>query len=304
MRHLHRLITTTCLLISLNASASSVFVEPLYWQAREPYDWASVNNMNSTNHEATYKTLNFDFKPGIRFGGELGKDDFGTRASYTYYHTDNGAAVTGSSIASGLLGARIALLAVTNGVYTAEQAEFNINYNIVDWDVNQKYQITDSVMIRPSVGLRGGTIYQTLVTHLQGSISVKETAENNFKGIGPKVGIETKIDLHKAKDYNVYFFGSFTPAYLWGQWHLSDHLVHIVPSTSADIDIDIDNRDFGSLSLQGVLAIGVDYKNMSLSLNYELQDWYNQLQFFDNGTGGHDNDLYFHGLSLNFNMRL
>ena len=60
--------------------------------------------------------------------------------------------------------------------------------------------------------------------------------------------------------------------------------------------------------LQGFMGFGLDFdlqgkcSHLSFKLGYEIQDWFNQYQVFDNGTGAHNNDLLLQGLTLD--MRL
>ncbi|HSW71370.1 MAG TPA: hypothetical protein VLH77_05265 [Gammaproteobacteria bacterium] len=54
----------------------------------------------------------------------------------------------------------------------------------------------------------------------------------------------------------------------------------------------------GALSFQAKVGANFDYKKFSMSLTYEMTDWLNQLQIYDDNTGTHTNDMTLQGLSF------
>lgn len=300
MRNDYRFIMLPILLLFFcmsTAHAVEVFVDTLYWQANESIDWASVNNDNATNQQITYKSSSFNYQPGIRLG--LGyKGNWNTLFYYTRYYTSTTAAITGADITSGFLGARLALLPVVGGRYQAEQLDFTIDYHMLNWDFGKPFHINQVLALEPIVGLQAGVINQAINTHLQGSIAVNEYVKNNFSGVGPKVGISTTINLLNINNYQLSFYTAFATAYLWGQWTLSDFVYHQPRSAGSDVNVKLSDRDFGALALQAFIGGEFDYKQLSAKLGYEIADWFNQVQEFDNATGAHNNSLVLQGLTL------
>src|SRR5689334_942677 len=99
MRYLYRTLALFCLLFSPGAWAWNLFVEPLYWQVTETDDWAYLNNLSSTNQVITYKTISFNYKPGIRFGvGYEGNWD--TNLYFTNYYTNTKDSAAGNVVSS------------------------------------------------------------------------------------------------------------------------------------------------------------------------------------------------------------
>ena len=152
-------------------------------------------------------------------------------------------------------------------------------------------------MLRPIIGLRGGWIDQSIDTAFQGSQSVTENIKNDFTGIGPKVGIDGKLTVAGDDDYQLNVVANFASAYLWGHWDIKDVLYD---SNGRMIDIATKDRHEGELALQALLGVSLDYKQLSVKLGYEINDYLNQMQIFDDASGGHKNDLILQGVTLRF----
>lgn len=302
MRYLYRLIILSCLLFSSSAYALEFFFDVLYWRPTEAVDWVLSNNLNATNQNITYKTISFGFEPGFRVG--VGYEcDWDTKFYYTRYYTKATDSARGN-LTSAFLGGKLAQTVPTNPTnffYQTGQINFTIDYNIFDWDVGKRFYPNELLMLHPLVGLRGGWINQTTNSSFQGLHSVTENIKNNFSGIGPKVGIEGKVTFLRKDDYHFNLIANFTTAYLAGHWTINDILNDNAPRT---IKIDVASRNFGALAMQGLLGLNLDYKRFSMNLSYEINDWFNQCQIFDDATGPHNNDLILQGvtLSLSYNF--
>lgn len=292
MRYLHRALILFCLLISPAAFAFKVFVEPLYWQATEADDWAYLNNNNSTTQLITYKTVSFNYKPGIRLGfGYEGAWD--TNFYYTNYYTNFKDSVTGNVVSS-YIGATEAK--PSGGYfYNSGQVNFSIHYNIVDWDFGKAFEVTNWLGLHPLIGLEGGCINQSINSAFQGSVSTSEDITNKFTGVGPKLGLATKLTFFRREPYQLSLLAIFATSYLMGHWTIKDNVVTTNPTARV---VNVPSRNMGALSFQSKVGANLDYKKLSLSLAYEMTDWLNQLQIYDDNTGTHTNDLTLQGLSL------
>lgn len=280
------------MLFSYNCYAWDFFLDAIYWKTTETVDWASTNNLSTPHQIITYKTLEFDPDPGFRVGlGSRGAWD--TKLYYTWYYSKATDSASGN-INSGFLPGRI-VESFNNFFYTAAECSLAIDYKMIDWDLGKSFYITNRLMLRPLLGLRGGWINQTINSNFHGQISVSENITNNFSGIGPKAGIESALVFWRKNKYNFSLSTDFFASYLWGNWKINDTLQDKTPTIFTTT---VGNRNLGALTLQALVGVTLDYKYFSMKLGYEIADWFDQYQVMDDGTGAHDNDLIFQGLSL------
>lgn len=300
MRHYFKFITLTGLLFSSSTYASSeVFVAPLYWRATETLDWVHTNNLDPSNLLIGFQAVKYNFDPGFRVG--LGYEgDFDTRVYYTQFKTE-GLDWANGNLTTGFLGGRLSQTIPATTFYQTGQAKFKINFNMIDWNIGKQFQVTKSLMLHPIVGLEGGTIRQQFDTNFQSQpLSITERVRNNFAGFGPKAGIESKLVFLSINDFNYSLVADLSTSYLWGKWHITD-----IEQTSSmgSVIVNVAPRNFGALSIQGLIGASMNYNNLSIKLAYELSDWFNQCQIFDDETGTQNNDLILQGLTLNLAYR-
>lgn len=290
MRYIYQFIIAIGLFLSSPTYALDLYAEALYWQASEAIDWALTNNLSLPQQVVSYKTISFDFEPGFRVGAVLQNESWYSRLLYTRYHVKSKAQTNGNVISVSMPGK------FTTPFYNTGRVEFTINYDIVDADFYKSIQVGDSLRLNPVIGLRGGWINQRVNTNLQGNISIFDTTQNNFSGIGPKAGLEGLWNFYTHDDYHFSLVSDFSASFLWGDWAISDSLSR--SNASQKSHVYVGKRDFGSLTLQELLGVKLDYKQLSLKLGYEIVDWFNQYQVFDNGSGTHTNDLVLQGITL------
>lgn len=287
----NRLITLSSLLFVPTAFALEVFVDALYWRTTESFDWVMINDRNVPNQHVTYRTANFQFEPGFRVGVGL-QGLWDTKLSYTRFYTDMAASETGK-LTPTLLASKMAQPSI-GYFYQSGQIEFAIHYNVVDADFTKAFEWGRNVVVHPLLGLRGAWIDQTINTSLQGDISVSENLENNFKAVGPKAGLNADFIFYRCNHTSFHLFANFATAVLWGNWSIKDVLFD---SNNRTIIISNKNRNQASLGFESALGLSLDYQNWSFIFSYEMSDWLNQFQIFDDGTGGHSNDLVLQGLT-------
>lgn len=295
----NRFIIFSCLVFSLNTHASEIFIDPLYWRATETNDWTYINSMTTPNQTLTYKTISYDYAPGIRIGGLIDlKNDGDTQFYYTKYYISAHDSATGN-MKSAYLGAKLSLPS-SSYFFSSGQVTSYIHYNMLDWNFGKRFYVTKELMLRPLLGLEGGWINQTFNSSFQGTTSVIENINNNFRGLGPKIGIDGRLVFLQKNNYQASLIATFATSYLVGTWRNPDTLTANPPKS---VSIYQSNRQYGSLSLQALLGLGFDYKNFSIKASYEINDWFNQCQIFDNDSGGHNNDLILQGLTLSLSYR-
>lgn len=295
MRYFNQIIISSGLLFSSFANAVDFYAEALYWQASETVDWALTNNLSLPNQIIAYKTIDFNFAPGFRIGAGLQKEDWNFRALYSKYHVQATAA-TSENVISVFMPSKF-----VETFYKAAQVNFTIDYNMFDVDLYKKVHVGESLILNPLIGLKGGAINQHINTSYQGIVTVFEHVTNNFSGVGPKIGLESQWSFYNKNQYQYSLIANFSTSYMWGKWSIYDTMTR---NDSTEVgSIIVGKRDLGAISLQGLVGINFDYKNYSIKIGYEISDWFNQFQVFDNDTGAHSNDLVLQGATLAFKYR-
>jgi hypothetical protein len=181
-------------------------------------------------------------------------------------------------------------------LYHSGQVSQTINYNIFDLDIGQQFHPAEAWMLHPIAGLMGGWINQSIhAAYQQPTRSTNEAITNNFFGIGPKAGVDTSITLCNYHDYQPKLIAAFAASYLVGNWVVRD-ITDVVPARR--IAVTGPSQSMGALAMQGSIGLSLDYKKFKVKLAYELGDWFNQTQIFDNDTGTHNNDLILQGMVL------
>lgn len=295
MRYFNQFVIATGLLFSSFAHAVDFYAEALYWQASETVDWALTNNLSLPNQIIAYKTIDFHFSPGFRVGAGLQKEGWNTRALYSRYHVQEKAATSGNVISAFMPSKFVETF------YQTAEVNFTIDYNIVDIDLYKNIQVSESLILNPLIGFKGGAINQQVNTRYQGIVTVLEHVTNNFSGFGPKIGLESQWSFYNKNSYQYNLFANVATSYMWGKWSIYDRLTR---SDSTSIgSVQLGKRDLGAIALQALVGINMDYNHYSIKLGYEVSDWFNQFQVFDNATGTHSNDLVLQGATLAFKYR-
>ncbi len=289
-----------------------VFADFLYWHTTETIDWAFHLLKQGNVQTTTLQTLEFGWSPGFRVGiGYNGGCDWDTQAYYTHFKTlasDHSSAGLGT-VQSEFLGAKLSML----GTYQTGKIDLKLDLNMLDWELGRTFCASNALFLRPMIGIKGGWIDQRINTKWEKDIvffavipiTVTDNLKNNFWGVGPKIGVDGKWVLGCNCRWYFSLFGDVTGAFMWGHWKITDEFRDTFQTT---IFTKVRDRNFGALMLQGLIGIGFDYNfdncpsHFSVKLGYEIEDWLNQYQVFDNGTGAHNNDLIFQGLTLR--MRL
>lgn len=292
MRHYYRLIILFTLLFSSSANALELFLDAIDWRATETNDWAYVNSETLPNQTLNYKTIDFPYSPGFRIGARY-ISTWDALFSYSNLNTTAKDSTTGN-IQPAFVGSVTAKPSHAY-LYQSGQVTQSINYNIFDLNFGRQFHPAASLILHPIVGLIGGWIDQSIHASYQGSTSSNEKITNNFKGIGPKAGIDTSISLFTYNDYQPQLIVAFAASYLLGHWDISDVTNASTPQT---IYVAGSNHSMGALTLQGLMGIKLEHKKFAVKLAYEISDWFNQSQFFDNDTGTHNNDLVLQGLTF------
>lgn len=295
MRYSNQFLISLSLLFSSYVYGAEFYAEALYWQPSETVDWALTNNLSLPNQVISYKTIAFNFSPGFRVGASIQKNDWRSRILYTKYNTQTNAYTSGNVISAFMPSKFVETF------YRTGNINFKIDLNMVDADLTNNFHIGENLLLNPVIGLKGGTINQRLTIGYQGNVSVVEHVTNNFTGIGPKIGVESQWNVLNKNEYQFNLVADFSTSLMWGKWSIHDRLTQ---SNSSDIGATVlGKRELGALTLQGFIGASIDYNHYSVKLGYEISDWFNQFQVFDNAVGTHTNDLILQGATLALKYR-
>lgn len=265
-----------------------ILADFLYWGASEETSsiWASIDTDTSA-HTSTFegKGISFDWNTGFRsgVGYNMEHDQWDTQLYWTWYRTQ-----ANSQIAKNHHTILSEFFAGFINDDIAESAKINwkMFYNMFDWELGRNFWVTQEISFRPFMGLKGGWIDQSIESDWQNVIifplsyfSSTETLKNNFWGIGPSGGVNTKWKLMHVKNHYLSLVGNFSAATLFGTWVCKDKYTN---STSKEIEVNMKNSTLGALMFRGCLGIGWDgnigSSYLSASLSYDMQFWLNQLR--------------------------
>lgn len=281
------------------------FADALYWYTSETIDWAFVLQGPANQLQSFYKTFSFNWAPGFRIGlgYNMEHDEWDTQVSYTWFQSEASGQASGQ-VTSASLAARLSLLEP----FAEGKASLNLHYNMFDWTLGRSSFLSKSLIVRPSIGLRGGWINQKILsswripdfigtTPLLATDSVKQ----RFQGGGPTANAAAKWLFKTFCNHSFYLASEFGAGYLWGHWMIREKFFDTL---STAIFLKTSDRNFGSFLLRATLGFGWDANfdhnrsHFELKLGYEIEDWLNQFQMFSDTSGSQNNDLILQGLRL------
>jgi hypothetical protein len=295
-------------------SSTTITVDALYWQMMQNPMWCYT----MTGYEGTsqnpqienFKTLSYDFKPGIRANiiHDLMPNCFDLRASYTWYYTKTSDDASGSWVTPVYLPPRVL---IKHDFYEYAHIDWSANFNIIDLDIGKSFIHSPLLTIRPYLGLKGGWIYQKInglwqnpiVNQQRTTYQDKERFLNNFAGLGPKLGVSNDWALYKTCNCQFSLLGEFETAFLFGHWNLYDNIITNEPGVIGAYT-HAGNRHFGTVVFRGLLSINMqsyitDGKyRLNIALGYEAQNWLNQYQLLDDLMGSNNISLTLQGLTM------
>ncbi len=296
----------------------------LYWTAREAGSdvWAEVITSHGTTSLDDLRAVSFGWDPGFRVGvGYKTRYDFwDTKFTYTWFYTkgkdqvNSSAGTVHSSYTGGFLIDNTTGVGISGPAYQAAKIAWKIRFNIFDWELGRKYQATKSLSFRPFLGLKGGWINQSInsswfnpdLTTFVGAepFSVGyENLKNDFWGIGPSFGVDSKWCLYSGTSNSLNLFGNLSGALMYGHWKFKD-----VYQNDIGQKINVGSSPISGGATMGRLVMGLGwdvhlYKGrylLSSKIGYEAQCWLDQLQYYSFTGGRLVNELTLQGGTLEF----
>ncbi len=177
-------------------------------------------------------------------------------------------------------------------------AEWAFHYNILDLELGRHYFITKAFSVRPLFGVRGGFINQDYNVHytqttiffineLSEMPTAFETpasmdADNNFHGIGPRLGLDLQwhINCHWS------IAGKLSGSLLYGPFRthqLYTSVLTLISSGDNPTYIYTHKRNYNRFAPNLEAALGFQWdrdfqriNHLSLGLFYDISEWFRQ----------------------------
>lgn len=273
---------------SCNSAVSADF---LAWYASEEVAsiWADVISVGNNTSTWTAPGFNFKWDYGFRLGAchDLIYDQWDTALYWTWFHTDAKHTIPSEPLTR--IGPEFFAAFLSGDVPQSMSAKWSLALNMFDWELGRSFGISKYLSLRPFLGLKGGWINQSIhaqyfnltINSALTSNSGREHVKNNFWGIGPLGGLNTKWKTLDFGSSFFNFFGDFSMATMWGTWECGDVYKNTLSKTSS---VNTKNSTLGALMFRGFVGIGWDAEarsgrsRFSMKLGYEMQLWLNQLR--------------------------
>jgi hypothetical protein len=300
------------------------FADFLFWWFSESGtdNWAqNINNvMFAPTGRIDIFPVDFHWEPGFRIGVNYDwqQGQWDTQLYYTWYRTVGSDHVSGNEITSSFLGNFYINNANGAGIsgpkYRKAAIRWRILYNIFDWDIGRSFLMSRALSMRPFIGLRGGWIDQKInskwedpiLTESQPVFTVAtENLKNDFWGIGPSAGLNTKWILGHVKEHSFSLFGDFSTALMFGHWSFSDTYKN---NTPAEVNYKVSSVNGlatmfkSTMGLKWEVYFNQRRSHFALRLGYEMQFWLDQLQYNSFNTGRFNNELTLEGGTIDFRV--
>lgn len=262
----------------------------LVWQAHEnglgyAIKAQTPQPLSSALYKSSVKNMEFDWDCGFRLG--LGwntpHDGWDLGVNWTWFQNKaKGAANVNSSH----------ILLPTNAYAPADipltgfskaTSHYRLHLNLLDLDLGREFFVSKWMTLRPFISLRSGWIYQnTHATFCEGVPSTSLTgsflkAENNYWGIGPRMGLNTQWGL----GHGISLFGNAGASLLYGFFHLENYQKQILGGSSNDAVTNKDSVRVGRAISE--LALGVRWDTMFADdrCHFGIQAGWEHLMFFE-----------------------
>lgn len=294
-----------------NNDNTFVVADILIWKLREGSadNWAQIISPSGNQQSVSVLSMPFKWDAAYRVGIGRNKlyDCWDTTFYYTFFksNTTSEASVSSGGIYSPFLG-NFYINNPTGTNFGPNYLNANIKwkfiFNVYDLELGRKININRLLSLRPFIGIKAGTIKQHVYSIWQNPTvatnftTAFEDIQNNFKGIGPSIGLDTDWAVFNCDKCIFKVFGNFSGALLAGHWNFSDNY-----STNAPMSGEIINSSFNSAAPMARALVGIEWNNcvykgiLKLRIGYEAQVWFNQLKYYSFNTGRMDNLLSLQG---------
>ncbi|NGX56924.1 MAG: hypothetical protein K1060chlam5_01177 [Candidatus Anoxychlamydiales bacterium] len=288
-----------------------VSADLLAWLVSEEVSsiWADVITVGDNTSSWEAKVFKFKWDYGFRIStGYHVHDKWDTALYWTRFHTDAKRTIPYKPNATIIPEFFAAFLSGDSP--QSMSVKWSLLLNMFDWEIGQSYWVSKELFLRPFLGVKGGWINQSIhgqyynlsIDHILTNNSGSEHLKNNFWGIGPLGGINTKWRTFHFGSNFFDLFGDFSMATMWGTWSCGDLYKNTADKTSS---VNMNNSKLGALMFRGFMGIewninfNAKKSYLATKLGYEMQLWLNQLRLATFQLQRLHNDLTLLGLTFN-----
>ena len=283
-----------------------VTADLLWWKLYEggtDYLFKDRNARGVSPSVGEIKHCNFDWEPGFKIGAGylFDYDSWDIAIDFTYYKTDAHHTSKSSHL--------FPLVGDQSLDLTEAKVHWNVSFYDLNWVLGRNYFVSKFLSFHPFFGIAAAWIDQHRSFHLRTTQNNRITlkSENDFLGIGPRIGIDTQFAL--CESFSIY--GDIAGDLLWADFDVNEKEVNKTTSREIyDLDYDLDNIvptvSFG-LGIAYETKLSQDRYRFMVKAGYEGQYWWrqNQLPLFDSSIPAFDRiseDLSLQGLTVEFRL--
>lgn len=299
---------------------SFAFADALLWTLKEAgaESWAQAISPSGASQNVNVVGVPFNWQPGFRVGAgrNLCHDHWDIVFAYTFYQNvahSQANAVTGSissPFAANFYVNNTNGATITNDpTYRNASMRWKFNFNVFDLELGRKFKV-DNVHLRPFIALKGAIINQHMDTNWSNPTNASnftyasENMKNDFYGIGPAIGLNTRWEFYTAPRYVLNIIANVSGALMWGNWLFKDKYANNTP-TNVSVNVSAIN---GAASMaRGLLGIEwagcIARAEVILRFGYEAQVWFDQMQYYSYSMGRLNSLLSLQGIVLGCGIR-
>lgn len=188
-------------------------------------------------------------------------------------------------------------------LYTQGEISWRVHFQMADWDLGRYYNVSKHLSFRPHVGVKGGIIHQQIHQDFALLNVVQHTAlKNDYWGVGPSAGVDTKWDLGSAWTHMFNLFCDVSGAVMWGHFNVEQESIDNLQGKNNWTNL---SRNLGTTMVRFFMGFGwetnfnADMCHVGLKLGWEAQYWFRQNQLMKvNHLQRVSDDLAFQGGTL------
>lgn len=272
--------------------------EVLCWQAQEDrLNFVSYQPLLPSIQPVRGNSLGFDWKLGFRlgFGYYEPCEDIYTSCCWTSYKNEVSRHVPTDGTTFARISALFPDFTNVDVSFFDSQANWKLNYNVIDWEVGSPGCISRLFVITPFFGLRAAVIDQNygnqldfiLISSQQREETFFRQARNDYQAAGIRAGLNLQSYLWCGFSTFVKVAGSL----LYGTFDVADDIVEINKDIATGNIVSIQSLDFVrrdnrlrpnlevALGIQWTAGLFDNTKHITFKVGYEFIAWYKQNQF-------------------------
>lgn len=295
--------------ISDQTNSCSISTDVLLWStgASSSENWAQVFSPPSSDETIDLLAVPFGWDPGIRVGlnYRLSHDQWDAQWFYTWYRSEGkDRASSEGTIHSPFIGnfyiGNPDGSADTGPAYHEAKIRWAILFNVFDWELGRKYWVSCNLSLRPFFGLKGGWVHQSIYSTWKQPTtdsfhSATENIVNNFWGLGPSFGLNSRWKFKTFRSGSIGFFADLAGALMGGRWTFKD----IYQNDAGQIVKPLmPSQTSAAGMLRNFMGLSWESDHFSLRFGYEAQAWLDQLKYYSLNVGWLDNALTLQGGSF------